>query len=196
MMKLQSYIHEQKDLSLIMDVQVTSHQSLTDEHCNTNSASTPTYSASDSHRRKLYSDTFATHFWSQVDRSGSCWLWTGKTLKRRTQPYGYLWNPEQQKTVHAHRVAWELMYGAIPVGLKVLHRCDCATCVRPDCLFLGTQLDNMQDMAAKGRRSPDAHSPKGRPWSPEQRRKLVALRRLRAAKQIAARDQKGRTVAS
>jgi hypothetical protein len=157
---------------------------------NTDSASQAPLSATDSIRRKLYSDAFAHAFWSQVDRSGSCWLWTGQRLSRSSQAYGYLWHAELGKTVHAHRVAWELTHGPIPRGLKVLHRCDNPICCAPSCLWLGTQLDNMRDMAAKGRRSPDAHSPKGRPWSPEQRRKLVALRRLRAAKQIAAREHK------
>lgn len=163
---------------------------------NTESALNPPNSVSDFGRRKPFSAPFVYDFWKQVDKSGSCWLWTGKTLKRPTAAYGYMWSPDRKQPIQTHRIAWELAHGPIPAHLKVLHRCDNARCVNPKCLWLGTQLDNMRDMAAKGRRSPDAHSPKGRPWSPEQRRKLTALRQLRAAKQIAARDQKGRSVAS
>lgn len=53
--------------------------------------------------------------------------------------------------VGAHRWAWEDEHGPIPKGLCVLHRCDVPACVRPDHLFLGTQVENIADMFAKGR---------------------------------------------
>jgi hypothetical protein len=44
-----------------------------------------------------------------------------------------------------------LRKGEIPKGLFVLHRCDNRKCVRH--LFLGTQLDNVRDCIAKGRKT-------------------------------------------
>ena len=56
------------------------------------------------------------------------------------------------KMRRAHRVAYELANGPIPDGLHCLHKCDTPACVNVSHLFLGTDLDNVQDMDAKGRR--------------------------------------------
>lgn len=53
--------------------------------------------------------------------------------------------------VGAHRYAWRLSRGPIPKGLCVLHRCDVRSCVNPDHLFLGTQIENIDDRNRKGR---------------------------------------------
>lgn len=53
--------------------------------------------------------------------------------------------------LRAHRFSWELHNGKIPPDICVLHKCDTPACVRPDHLFLGTQLDNVKDMLAKKR---------------------------------------------
>lgn len=85
-------------------------------------------------------------FWSKVDRSGECWLWTASV---NVSGYGQV---NFGKTMRrAHRIAWMLMNGPVPVDLCVLHRCDNRRCVRPDHLFLGTRPDNTADMVAKGR---------------------------------------------
>jgi hypothetical protein len=102
---------------------------------------------------ETYPHVTQRRFWAKVDVRGpdDCWLWTGSTLK---SGYGML--TVRRKGLLAHRVSWELHHGPIPVGegyhgICVLHDCDVRNCVNPGHLFLGTHLDNMDDMRAKGR---------------------------------------------
>ena len=81
-------------------------------------------------------------FWSKVKRGEHCWDWIGRKDK---DGYGFF------RRGKAHRFSWTLHIGDIPEGLCVLHHCDNPACVRPGHLFLGTQEDNMKDMAKKGR---------------------------------------------
>ncbi len=85
--------------------------------------------------------------YQRVTESG-CWLWTAAIFPDRG--YGSFAHPTEQL---AHRVAWLLYRGPIPVGAHVLHRCDVQACVNPDHLFLGDQDANMKDKARKGRQT-------------------------------------------
>lgn len=89
-------------------------------------------------------------FWASTDKRGpdECWNWIAYTKGG----YGAIRVGGRQKS--AHRVSWELHNGSIGKGLWVLHRCDNPRCVNPAHLFLGTQVDNMRDMAAKARNKP------------------------------------------
>jgi len=100
--------------------------------------------------------------------AGGCRLWTAAVNR---SGYGCVWRGG--KMLLAHRVAWELVHGPVPKGLCVLHRCDTPGCVVVDHLFLGSNLDNMKDMASKGRawnpraaaNAKKSHCSKGHPYS-------------------------------
>ena len=66
-------------------------------------------------------------FWGRVDANGDCWLWTGGKADT-----GYGTVHIEGKTWHAHRVAYELLVGSIPVGLELDHLCRVRACVNPD----------------------------------------------------------------
>lgn len=85
-------------------------------------------------------------FWSRVERTDGCWIWTGR---REGRGYGRFGAAPRRWS--AHRLAWTLTYGPIPDGMFVCHRCDNPPCVRPDHLFLGTNSDNLLDASRKGR---------------------------------------------
>jgi hypothetical protein len=102
----------------------------------------------DLRQEQIHGKTLAERFWLRVQKGRSCWEWTGV---RNPQGYGVMRVGESN--MQAHRVAWEVANGPIPVGLNALHRCDNPGCVRPDHLWLGTLADNNADMRAKGRHS-------------------------------------------
>jgi hypothetical protein len=88
-------------------------------------------------------------FWNKVDRRGDndCWLWTGAKWES-----GYGRIRRGNKMARAHRVAWEITHGPIPVGKFVCHKCDNRSCCNAiSHLFLGTQSENLHDMVLKGR---------------------------------------------
>ena len=77
-------------------------------------------------------------FWSQVNKAGDCWEWTG-SLRR-----GYGRFKTGRTSVTAHRFSYEHMVGPIPEGLELDHLCRNTACVRPDHLEPVTRLVNVR----------------------------------------------------
>lgn len=89
-------------------------------------------------------------FWSKVNKTSGCWLWTAGTIRGYGQ-FNLGRVAGKSRTAYAHRVSWELAHGPVAGDLSVLHRCDVPLCVNPEHLFLGTQQDNLADARQKGR---------------------------------------------
>ena len=99
-------------------------------------------------------------FWKgvKIQSKSECWPW----LKADDGCYGYGHIRDGSKDLKAHRVAFTLSKGSIPIGMNVLHHCDNPKCCNPDHLFLGTHADNAKDRKLKGRNGDHKGSANGR----------------------------------
>ena len=82
-------------------------------------------------------------FWVQVNKTNTCWLWTGYI-----PPSGYGLVCFKGKVRNAHRVAYTLVKGAVPRGLDLDHLCRTKACVNPDHLEPVTHAENMRRWSA------------------------------------------------
>lgn len=81
----------------------------------------------------------AKRFWGKIQPSDSgCWLW--HSSKNRL---GYGEFLISGKVRSAHRVAYELWLGPIPVGLDIDHLCNVRNCVNPNHLRACTRSENV-----------------------------------------------------
>lgn len=104
---------------------------------------------------------FTIDFFKQrikINSLTGCWFYHSRFGVAREYG-GATWNKKQYR---AHRLFYELYIGEIPKGLYILHRCDNPFCVSPFHLFSGTQKENTQDCAAKGRSGRNRHGTKFR----------------------------------
>jgi hypothetical protein len=85
-------------------------------------------------------------FFRHVEKTTSCWLWTGYI---DSGGYGTIQIGHAPWLVH--RVSYELHHGPIPPAAVVRHSCDVRHCVNPDHLLVGTPKENTADMIERGR---------------------------------------------
>jgi hypothetical protein len=78
-------------------------------------------------------------FWDKVYKhENGCWIWTAS---HNRGGYGQFY--VDGKMLRAHRVAYELVAGPIPIGLDLDHLCRVRNCVNPDHLEPTTRKENV-----------------------------------------------------
>jgi hypothetical protein len=99
-------------------------------------------------------------FWEKVNKTDTCWLWTGSSLFRG---YGQL--RVKGKLVLAHRFAYELTIGPIPLGLTLDHLCRTPACVHPQHLEPVTHAENvLRGVGPAAANARKTHCPQGHPY--------------------------------
>lgn len=77
-------------------------------------------------------------FWSKVEKTDTCWLWTGGTRGRG----GYGCYVRDRRNWLAHRWSYTVHVGPIPEGKVIDHLCRNTSCVRPEHLEAVTLEEN------------------------------------------------------
>lgn len=96
-------------------------------------------------------------YWERIDKNGpvpqgehytgmsACWQWTRPPS---TSGYGKMrigkWH------IAPHRIAYMLLFGDVPTGMVVAHRCDNKLCCNPEHLQICTPGDNTRDAVTRG----------------------------------------------
>lgn len=73
--------------------------------------------------------TVTERFWAKVDKTDTCWLWTGTVS---AGGYG-AFAVQAGKPVGAHRYAYQTLIGPIPAGLFIDHLCHTEAVKRGEC---------------------------------------------------------------
>jgi hypothetical protein len=81
-------------------------------------------------------------FWSKVNKTETCWLWTD-----RTDDWGYGHFSDGGTTEPAHRASYKMANGPIPDGLFIDHMCHTPACIRPEHLRFATNKQNQDNLS-------------------------------------------------
>lgn len=101
-------------------------------------------------------------FWSKVEKSARCWIWSGQT---NLQGYAVIGNTQAQ------RFSYELLVGPIPEGMWVDHRCHNPLCVNPEHLRPVTPAQNGQNL--RGAKNSSKSGVRGVSWDKEKQKWVV-----------------------
>jgi len=102
--------------------------------------------------------TFEERFWSRVEKTLDCWLYTGRPDENG---YGIVDLPDG-RSEGAHRISYKMANGEIPEGCIVGHLCNVRNCVNPKHLIAWPKIDDVRYMEQCGRGVHPSGSANGR----------------------------------
>ncbi len=123
--------------------------------------------------------TLEERFWASVEKTETCWLWTGGSNGLGYGRFAIRLSGESIRQIYAHRFAYELIVGPIPDGLTLDHLCHNADetclggtsclhrrCVNPAHLEPATSRENTfrSPMAPAAANATKVHCPSGHPY--------------------------------
>ena len=124
----------------------------------------------------------AALFYRKVNRTDSCWLWTGYI---NDEGYGE-YASDFLTTRLAHRISYGLDKGHLP-ALPLDHLCRHRHCVNPDHLEPVESIVNTRRSTAGLNMATKTHCPQGHPYDEENTLRYGGKRKCRACKNEAAR---------
>ena len=86
-------------------------------------------------------------FWNQIDKTDSCWLWTGQVRGKA----GYGRNHWPKVDSKPHNTSYTLLVGNIPDNKVLCHTCRNPRCVNPEHLYLDDISDSKKDTIQRER---------------------------------------------
>lgn len=114
-------------------------------------------------KSRHYLKPLTDRFWSKVDKTDTCWLWTAGTDKDN---YGVF--RADHSNWRAHRLTYEDTFGPIPDGLVIDHLCRVHNCVNPyhtEPVTNGVNI--MRGDTFPARNAAKTHCCKGHEYTPE-----------------------------